>query len=53
MIAKKLRGRLSWRPLLIYVYFENEPGRANRRLSCSAKMRREGLQAKLERQGQR
>jgi hypothetical protein len=27
MIAKKLRGRLSWRPLLIYVYFEDEPGR--------------------------
>ena len=27
MIAKKLRGRLSWRPLLIYVYYEDEPGR--------------------------
>jgi hypothetical protein len=27
MIAKELRGRLSWRPLLIYVYFEEEPGR--------------------------
>jgi hypothetical protein len=27
MIAKKLRGRHSWRPLLIYVYFEDEPGR--------------------------
>jgi hypothetical protein len=27
MIAKDLRGRLSWRPLLIYVYFEDEPGR--------------------------
>jgi hypothetical protein len=27
MIAKKLRGHLSWRPLLIYVYFEDEPGR--------------------------
>jgi hypothetical protein len=27
MIAKKLRGRLSWRLLLIYVYFEDEPGR--------------------------
>jgi hypothetical protein len=27
MIAKKLRRRFSWRPLLIYVYFEDEPGR--------------------------
>jgi hypothetical protein len=26
-IVKKLRGRLSWRPLLIYVYFEEDPGR--------------------------
>jgi hypothetical protein len=28
MIAKKLRGRLSWYPLLIYVYFEDETGLA-------------------------
>ena len=27
MFSKKLRGGLSWRPLLIYVYFEEEPGR--------------------------
>jgi hypothetical protein len=27
MIAEKLRGRLSWRPSLDYVYFEDEPGR--------------------------
>jgi hypothetical protein len=27
MIAKDLRGCLSWRPLLIYDYFEDEPGR--------------------------
>jgi hypothetical protein len=27
MIAEKLRGRLSWHPLLIYVYFEEDPGR--------------------------
>jgi hypothetical protein len=31
MIAKKLRGHLSWRPLLIYVYFEDEAGRRSAR----------------------
>jgi hypothetical protein len=37
MIAKKLRGRLSWCPLLIHVYFEDETGLGDRLPSCFTK----------------
>jgi hypothetical protein len=41
MIAKKLRGRLSWRPSLDYVYFEDEPGRRSAaKLALLSKSRR-------------